>query len=505
MAPTKNAQTEYNKLFDLSRQARILEGISAHLGWDSETYLPDGAHGIRAEQRELLAKQIHKQRTAPTYHKQLQKVAAAKQGLNPRQRAALREWERDYQHATCLPNSFVSQFSKLTSQAAIVWREARAQNNFSAFAPWLQKIVDACRKKADFIGYKNHPYDALLDLYEPYLTSAEVTELFGSIKPSIEKLVHDIGKAKQVEDRIFSGKFSEVNQLALSNEVLNAVGYDRSRGRLDLSAHPFSNAAHPSDSRITTHVHTDDLLSCLLAVLHEFGHALYELNLPQEDYGSPLCDTISHGIHESQSRFWETRIGLSKPFWTYALPLLQKHFPKVFDRVTPLQLYRAANKVKPSLIRIEADEVTYTLHIILRYELELQLIEGSLKIKDLPEAWNAKMKASLGVTPKSNAEGCLQDIHWSMGSFGYFPSYSLGNIYAAHFFPTFAKQHPHWEEAVAKGDFAFISDWLRDNIHCYGRQYSGKELLKKITGTAVSPQAYIAYLNGKYRDIYAIG
>lgn len=510
MPDPSNAQKDYEKVFDLSREAKTLEGISMVLEWDAETYMPDGACAIRAQQRELLAGIIHEKRTSKDFHHALEKLidlktgAVIAEGLTERQRAALREWQRDYRIATALPTAFVQEFTKLTSDAQIVWRDARANNAFYLFEPWLQRIVDSLRQKADLLGYSENPYDALLDLYEPYARSTEVSTLFGSLRTSIRSLLDRITQAPQIDNSLFKGNFPEIAQMEFAKKLLEAVGFDRAYGRLDVSTHPFSNAFHPTDSRLTTRIDVSDPVSSLLSTLHEFGHGLYEQNLPANEYGSPLGEAASHGIHESQSRFWETRIGLSKPFCHFVLPLLQKFFPEAFTKATPAALFKAINRVEPSYIRTEADEVTYTLHIILRFELEMDLINGTLKVKDLPEAWNAKMKELLGVTPPSDTKGCLQDIHWAHGSFGYFPTYALGNVYSAHLFESFENSFPSWQESVKQGDFTCIRNWLRDQVHHQGRTYAPLTLLKKITGKKVTSDAYVGYLENKYSDVYSL-
>jgi carboxypeptidase Taq len=282
------------------------------------------------------------------------------------------------------------------------------------------------------------------------------------------------------------------------------MGYELDKGRLDLSAHPFSMSAHPTDSRVTTRIHASSIFSSISTVLHEGGHSLYEMNLPEEHFGSPLGEAISMAVHESQSRWWETLIGLSLPFWKHYLPILKEAYPGKLDQITLEQFYRAINKVEPSPIRVEADEVTYPLHVILRFEMESALIEGSLAIRDIPALWNQKMETYLGITPKDNREGCLQDVHWSMGGFGYFPSYALGNMYAAHLFTAFRKSHPDWESKIAKGELLFIKEWLKNNVHTHGRHYNSQDLLLKVTGKPFTEEAYLTYLKDKYLKIYKI-
>ncbi len=469
---------------------------------------PEGAH-LRAEQIELMAELNHKDRTSSRYRKTLEKLIDLETGkvigkeLNTLEQAALREWRRDFITANALPNAFVKSFARLTAEALTKWAHARKENDFAGFAPTLARIIEMSQEKAEYLGYSDHPYDALLDSFEPDTKTKEVTALFSKVKKEIQALLKQIQASPQVDDSCIHGKFSAEKQLTFGKVLLEAMGYDLKKGRLDLSTHPFSTSLHPSDSRVTTRIHHSSLFNSLSAVLHEGGHSLYEMGLMPEYYGSPLCEAVSLGIHESQSRLWETRIGQSKPFWKHFLPSLAKMFPKL--QTTSLNaFYKAINKVEPTFIRVEADEVTYSLHVILRFELEKQLIEGKLKVADLPEAWNAGMKASLGIVPKTDAEGCLQDIHWSMGAFGYFPTYALGNLYASQFFSTFENAFPDWEKRVSKGELLFLREWLGDQIHRHGKTYRAADLVKKVTGKALSPTPYLSYLRQKYSEIYKI-
>lgn len=502
---------DYQALLQISRHIKILGGVSNLLHWDQETYMPSGAANIRAEQLEALSEIIHKEATGSKFSTALGKMVSLKDGtfksksLNPREKAALLQWRRDYNKAKALPTKFVKEFTKLSSQGLQAWRSARSENSFQRFAPFLERIIDKSREKAELYGYKEHPYDALLDDYEPEITSREISTLFQGVRKSIVQLLGQISKAKQVDSSFLSGKFDHEKQMAFSKQILQEMGYDMTRGRLDFSTHPFSISTHPTDSRITTRIHNNSLMDCLSAVMHECGHSLYEMGLPQDEFGSPLCESVSLGIHESQSRWWETRIGQSKPFWKHYLPLLKKTFKGKLDDVSLVEFYRAVNKVQPSFIRVEADEVTYPLHVILRFEIEKELIEGSMQVRDIPEAWNARMKSYLGITPPNDAQGCLQDIHWAMGGFGYFSTYTLGNMFAAQFFDAFEKDYPTWKEQVSQGHLSFIKEWLNKQIHQYGRQYSSKELIKKVTGKAFSSEPYLRYLNDKYKEIYSLG
>jgi len=499
----------YDKLCTLSKEIRILQGVLSLTEWDQETYMPSGGAGHKAEQVETLASIIHKKKTSSSYRKELSNLIDLKTGkvkeasLDPRQKAALREWRRSYLKENQLPTNFVRTYAKLCSEAIQAWKQAKEQSNFKIFQPYLEKIVVLNRKKADLLGYEDHPYDALLDEYEPDTKYSTLRKLFEEIKKPLISLLKKIKAAPQIDDKCIHGDFSIESQLKLTEELLNAVGFTKEHGRLDISAHPFSSSSHPSDNRITTRLDSSCVTSNLLTVLHELGHALYEAGLPEKDYGTPLCQPISLGVHESQSRWWETRIGQSIPFWQFFLPQVKKYFPKL-DSVPLDAFVRAINKVSPTFIRVEADEVTYPLHVLLRFDVEHQLIDGSLKVEEIPQYWNSKMEEFLGITPPNDALGCLQDIHWAHGSFGYFPTYALGNIFAAHLFETFEKEYPQWGKWIAKGEFLFMKDWLRENIHKYGKQYSSHELLKKVTGKPLTPKAYLDYLNKKYTSLYKL-
>lgn len=494
----------YQKLHEISRHTRLLTGVSSLLGWDQETYMPSGAAGIRAEQLKSMAGLIHKEKTGRKFTTALGRLVDLKTGkiidahLSSEKKSALKEWYREYRRNTALPSKFVEDFTQLTSQAMLAWRSAKESNAFHQFAPYLDKIITMNRKKADYIGYQEHPYDALLDEFEPDMTTREVAGLFGQLRTVITPLLKELSK-REIDDRFLHDEWDHSKQMTFGYKLTDAMTYDRNYGRIDFSSHPFSSSAHPTDCRITTRIHPTSLMSNIMVLLHETGHALYEMGLPKEEYGTPLGEARSLGVHESQSRWWETRIGLSRPFWKHFFPILQETFADKLKTITFDQFYQAINRVHPSFIRVEADEVSYPLHVILRFELEKELIEGILKVRDLPEAWNSKMEAYLGIKPKTNSEGCLQDIHWSMGTFGYFPTYALGNLYAAHLFEGFAKDHADWEKKVAQAEFKFIKDWLNEKVYRHGCRYSTHELLKQATGKEFGVDAYLNYIKGKYQ------
>lgn len=501
---------EYQDLFNKSRNVQTLGSISQLLDWDQETYMPSDAAAARSEQQKVIAGVIHRERTSPEFKKSLEDLINIQTGdilvndLSDSQKAALKLWRRDYMKEVALPSEFVEEFAQVTSQALTVWRKAKKENAFELFAPFLDRIIQLCQQKAEYLGYKDHPYDALLDLYEPEMTTKEVDKIFTDLETSISALLKKISAAPQVDDSFLFGNFDHKTQLEFSLVVLNAMGFNRSRGRLDISMHPFSSSLHPMDNRITTRIHATGLMSNIASVMHEGGHALYDMGFPVEQFGTPLAQAISYGMHESQSRWWETRIGKSLPFWQYYLPILKKYFPGMLDTVDLETFYKAINKVQASLIRVEADEVSYPLHIILRFQMERDLIGGTLAVRDIPEAWNEKMTKLIGITPQNNGEGCLQDIHWSLGSFGYFPSYSLGNIYASQLFDAFEKAQPDWETRLATGDLTFIKKWLNENIHQYGRQFSIAEIMQNVTGQPLAATSYKDYLNTKFGKIYGL-
>lgn len=472
--------------------------------------MPRGAHAIRAEQLSLMSGLEHKKKTSKAFEKALSALIDLESGnilleeLSEEQKAAARVWRRDYLKDTALPTSFIQKMSKLTSQALEVWRTAREKSDFKSFLPTLEKVVAMKRKQADYLGFDDHPYDALLDEYEPGMTTQEVSEVLHGLVPKLRALLERILCQPQINTEPLSQEFDEERQLAFSKEMLSGLGFSWEHERLDLSTHPFSETVHPTDRRITTRLEKSDFVSNLRTTLHEAGHSLYDQGLPIEHFGTPLAEPISLGIHESQSRFWETRIGLSPSFWKHWLPKLKNAYGPKTESITEDAFYRMINRVEPSFIRVESDEVTYNLHVILRFEIEKALIEGSLKPSEVPEFWNSKMQQLVGITPPNDRLGCLQDIHWAFGLMGYFPTYTLGNLFAAQFFETFASAHPNWEERVASGELAFILEWLRENVHRHGRRYLGKELVEKVTGQKLSPEPFLRYLDDKYSKIYAM-
>lgn len=501
-------QDSFSKIQNLSKNITLLSSIYMLLEWDLETYMPEEAIDARSDQMELLATLIHKQKTAPAFKKALSNLidlstgSMVQENTSLTEQAAAREWRREYLQEAKLPSSFVKQFAKITAKALPAWADSKKNANFASFAPHLEKIVTLSKKKAKLLGFEEHPYDALLDLYEPGLTVKTLTPLFAELKVFLIELLKEIQKNKKPIPLI-KGLFSQEKQMQVGATLLKVMGFCTKASRLDISSHPFCTAVHPKDTRMTTRIDFNSPISSLSSVIHEAGHGLYHRNLPIEHYGTPLCEAASYGVDESQSRLWETIIGKSPAFCKFIYPKLQEVFPENLSNLSLEEYYQALNHVEASEIRVEADEVTYSLHIILRFEIEKALMEGSLSIKDVPKVWNQKMQESLGITPSSDKTGCLQDIHWAMGGIGYFPTYALGNLLAAQLFSTFEKSHLDWEEKIANGNLLFLEEWLKENIHKHGKIYTPSELITKATGKPLSAKPYMHYLKTKYSKLYS--
>ncbi len=498
---------DYKSLLEHSKSIHRFESIMTLLHWDQETYMPPGGISARSDQLAELSHLVHEKKTARSYEQLLGKFVNLNTGtlkgkrLTKDQEVCIREWHKHYCRNTKLPSAFIKAFSQLTSEASQIWAMAKKANNFKLFAPFLEKIIRMNREKTEILGFEDHPYDALLEAYEPCMTVARVSRIFGALQKELKSLLKKIGSKKPVESRFLSRAVDDAVQADIGQWIAGAMPVDPGYTRLDVSSHPFSLALHPKDSRITTRYLKNSFLSNIFSVLHEAGHSMYEMGLPSEHWGTPLAEPVSLSVHESQSRWWETLIGRSFPFWKRMYPQLQKKVP--FLRTVSLDtFYRAAHHVAPTFIRVEADEVTYGLHVILRFEIEKQLISGNLSVSDLPDAWNEKFRELFGLTPPTVAQGCLQDIHWSLGDFGYFPTYALGNMLAAQFFTAFEKEHRDWDKQLAKGDFSFVRQWLKKNVHAHGKRYNTDELAKRITGKGLSEEAYCQYLKRKYSEIY---
>ena len=497
---------DYKALLEHSKSIARFHSIMTLLHWDQETYMPPGGISARSEQIAEISELTHEKKIARSYKQLLGKFVNLntgnfKRALNKDQQVCVREWHKDYCRNTKLPVAFVKAFSQLTSEATQIWAMAKKANNFKLFAPFLEKIIRMNREKTEILGFEEHPYDALLEAYEPCMRASRVSRIFDALEKELKGLMKKIGAQKSA--KFLTRAVDDATQADIGLWISRVLPVDPDYTRLDVSSHPFSLALHPKDSRITTRYLKNSFLSNIFSVLHEAGHSMYEMGLPAQHWGTPLAEPVSLSVHESQSRWWETLIGRSLPFWRHMYPMLQRKLP-FLDKVSLQDFYRAANHVAPSFIRVEADEVTYGLHVILRFEIEKQLITGNLSVGDLPDAWNEKFKELFGLTPPSVAEGCLQDIHWSLGDFGYFPTYALGNLLAAQFFGAFEKEHKDWDTRVAQGELGFVRDWLKRNVHVHGKKYNLDELAKRITGKGLSEEAYCKHLKSKYSEIYSL-
>jgi carboxypeptidase Taq len=502
-----NPEQAYSELVRRMKEIGVLGNTAGVLGWDQEVYMPGANSAYRAEQLSLLAGMCHQKFTDPEMGKLMAQAESSK-GLTgdalSDSAVNLREWRRSYDRSTKLPQKLVEEMTRVTSQAQVEWVEARRENKFSRFQPWLDKIIPLCREQAECYGYPEHPYDALLEDYEPGLTTWELNRLLPPLKENLSALSAKITSAKRQPDiSILKRKCALTAQQAFCHRMAESIGFDFSRGRIDVSAHPFTTGLGPADTRITTRFEETNFENAFFSTLHEAGHGIYDQNLPSNGhYGTPRASAVSLGIHESQSRLWENLVGRSLAFWKFFYPELKKAFPGVFDDVSLETFHFAINHSAPSLIRTESDEVTYNLHVCLRYEIEVALIGGTLKTADLPSAWNEAMKKYLGVTPPNDALGCLQDVHWSHGSFGYFPTYTLGNLYSAQFFDAANKDLGGLEASFEKGDFSGLKKWLNEKIHAQGQRYRAHELCRQATGKELSGEIFLGYLGKKFGGLY---
>jgi carboxypeptidase Taq len=491
-----------------------INSAASLLSWDQETYMPAGGGEARAEQISTLQGIAHQKLVSPEIERLLASWLDPETGetqdtpgetWDEPSRSLLREVWRDYSRAKKLPSDFVVKLSRECSLAQQVWAEAKENHAFSQFLPNLRTVLSLKREEAEYLGYRDSPYNALLDVYEPGSTIEALRPLFAQIKGRLVPLLKKIQQSPiQIDDTILFHTFDQARQLEFGRMVLIAMGYDFERGRLDLSAHPFTTSFHPTDVRVTTRVHEHDLQSCLFSCIHEGGHGLYDQGLDPRYFGTPLGDSVSLGIHESQSRMWENCVGRSRAFWRFFYPMLQQTFHHQLRSLDGEQFYAAINRVKPSLIRVEADELTYNLHIMLRFEIEQDLIEGRTRPEDLPEIWNRKMEEYLGIVPSNDAEGVLQDVHWSFGAFGYFPTYTLGNLYSVQFYEQAKLEIPHLEDEIAAGQLRVLQRWLGQKIHRWGRMFTPDHLSRRVTGKSLDPEPFLSYVEKKYGELYKL-
>lgn len=491
----------------LDEKITHFSSISGLLGWDQKVIAPKKGRAAFSKASGTLRTEEFKLSVSEEMGELLSILSApeAAELLDETLKAQVRERKAFFDRSKSIPADMFKEFSILTSQANDAWEDAKRSSDFQIFLPYLEKIVEFKRKAAEIYGYEKHPYDALLNEYEPGLTVEKLDPLFQQLRKSSTELLKRIQKADfQPAAEIFNQKYPVEKQKEFNRYILPLIGFDMEAGRLDETVHPFAQTVNPGDVRITTRYLENNVRSAIFGTIHEAGHGIYEQNISPDFEGTVIQDGASFGIHESQSRFLENMVGRSEQFWKCFYPALKEHFPEQLKAVELDDFYRAVNAVEPSFIRVEADELTYNLHIMVRYEIEKALIAGEIEVKDLPAIWNGKMEEYLGITPENDSEGVLQDIHWSFGGFGYFPSYSLGNLYAAQILNKIQQEIPGFYESIEKGEFHVIQQWLKQNIHQHGSLYTPNELIVRATGEELNAEYLVKYLEEKYSKVYKL-
>lgn len=508
---TVQTASAYQELCALCRQNATIASIGSLLGWDQETYMPPAAAEHRAEQAGMLSTWHHERITSPRIAELLAACEADAELVGEADSevaANLREIRRLHDRATKVPTELVAELARVGSRAQEAWKKARAASDFVGFAPWLERMFELTRRKADHLGAPEggELYDALLDDYEPGARAAEIQRIFTPLAQRLSGLVKELkDRGTPPDTACLELSVPEAEQHTLGLRVLKAMGFDMNAGRLDTTTHPFCSGLGPGDTRLTTRYRDSRFTDALYGTMHEGGHGLYDQGLPKETkFGLPCGDDISLGIHESQSRMWENFVGRSREFWQWAHPLVQRLFGDVAAPYSVEDFYRAVNTASPSLIRVEADEATYNLHVMLRFEIERALIRGDLAVADIPAVWNRRFEELLGVRVPDDARGCLQDVHWSFGLIGYFPTYTLGNLYAAQLWETIRQRIPDLSQRMARGDFLPLKVWLNENVHAHGMRYRAADLCERLTGAPLSADPLLRHLEGKLRPIYGV-
>ncbi|HEY3257336.1 MAG TPA: carboxypeptidase M32 [Gemmatimonadaceae bacterium] len=497
-----NPDLAYAELVRRSRDKAVLSSCYQLLAWDEEVCMPRGGVNHRSEQTALLAGLIHDRGTDPHYGDLLATVEGSSLVTDTEspQAVNVRELRRDYDRERRMPRRLVEELARVHALASQAWAEARKNDDFTSFAPWIDRVFSLAREEADAVGYEGERYDALLDNYEPGMTTDRVSALFTDLETQLVPMVAALrDKSEIAPSAVLTREFPIDRQRLFMDGVATALGFDLESGRLDVVQHPFCSTIGPGDVRIGLRYLPHNFAGGFFALVHEVGHALYDKGLDPEQYGTPMGEAVSLGIHESQSRLWENYVGRSHGFWRHFYPQLQSAFHDALHDISLETFRRAVNRVAPGLIRVQADELTYNLHVVIRFELERALLSGDLLAPDLPGAWNELYERRLGVTPKDDATGCLQDIHWSEGLIGYFPTYTLGNVYAAQLFAAAERAMGPLEEAFAEGDFRALRTWLGEHVHRHGKRYKAAEIIERTTGSAPDPSALIESLSHRYR------
>jgi carboxypeptidase Taq len=495
-----DAPEAYDRLLSTVRRINNVSNAAGLLSWDQQVMMPPEGTPARSQQLSALSAVQHELLTDEETGDLLDELGDA--DLTDDRAAVVREVRRDYERAVRVPTDLVEEISSTSSEALSTWETAKAEDDFDAFAPYLERLVELKREYAEHIDPDRDPYAVLVEEYEPCLPLDQIESILEDLKQTLVPMIDAVrGSDVSLAVDAFAGEFDEDTQETLSREALTTLGYDWDRGRLDTSSHPFTSGTQ-FDARVTTRFDESDPLGALTATVHEFGHAFYQLGLPDDAYGTPLGEARDLSVHESQSRLWENHVGRSPEWWELFLPTFQEHFPATAE-VTPREAYEAANQVhEDNLIRVEADELTYHLHIVVRFEIERELISGDLDVADVPEAWNDRYERYLGIRPGTDAEGCLQDIHWSYGNFGYFPTYSLGSVMAAQLYDAAEAEIDDLPDRIRAGEFDALQEWLRENVHRHGKRYETNDLVVEATGEDFAADAFVDYVTGKYGGLY---
>jgi carboxypeptidase Taq len=490
----------FSELTALLKHTHTLGTIGDLLSWDEQVNLPPGAAEQRAAQHATIAAAHHAAAVNPRIGQLLELLEVTGAGLSALQRVVVLHARRDYDRATKLPVDFVREKATQGSRGYHAWAKAKAENDFSSYAPVLEKNLELAKREARYLGWVGREYDYMIDKHDPGMTSAAIERLFAELKRELVPFVREVAAVKTRSSPKSLRGLPLDGQRIFLREVTQRIGFDYARGRLDVSLHPFCSGTG-SDVRMTTRFKEDEPLDALFSSIHETGHGLYEQGLPEAELGNALGSHAGMAVHESQSRLWENQVARSRGFWKFFEPRFRELFPAQTATISSAELYRSINAVEPTLIRVDADEVTYNLHIILRFELEQKLFSGELAVRDLPSAWNAAATELLGLTPSTDREGVLQDVHWSDGSFGYFPSYCLGNMLAAQLWYRGQELKPQLEDDFARGDFEWLLRWLRENVHARGRQFDALELARRVTGGELSAKPLMRYLRERYAPL----
>ena len=498
---------QFDRFLDQFRTMADLKAASSTLHWDQETFMPPRAAEGRAEQIATVDSLIHRMTISHEYSSVLSELAEmlSNGALEPWQKIAVIEARRSHARAAKLPADFVHELSHTQSLGQHAWKRARERADFAEFADTLAHLVDLKRKEAALLGDEvANPYDALIDDYEPGMTVAQLQPVFERLKSGTRVLLDRVNASGITPDKSFwHERYESEKQLTFAKDLIARLGFDFESGRVDLSAHPFCTTFGVDDVRLTTRIRENEPGACIFGLIHEAGHGMYEQGFDRAYTRTPVGDAISMGVHESQSLFWENMIGRSEPFWRFAFPRLAETFPNNLRGRTPRDMYRAVNVMQPSFIRVEADELTYNLHIVLRFEIEEALINGRMEASDIPKEWNQRMEQYLGIVPPDDAQGCLQDVHWSFGLFGYFPSYTLGKLYAAMFYNQMAREIPDLEGVIERGEFAAVLSWLRSNVHRWGKLKTAEELVQDVCGRPLTETDFLEYISRKIDSVYS--